>query len=138
MITALDTNVIIALLKTDDALSLSVQQCLDTARDRGRLVICAPVFAELMAGRSGAFLDGFFLHTGVAVEWELNEAIWRRAGQAFHDYAERRKRQRDPGPRRILADFIIGAHASHRGYHLLTLDERIYKAAFPELALLTL
>lgn len=138
MITALDTNVIVALLKTDDALSRSVQQCLDMAKGRGRLVISAPVFAELMAGRSESFLNSFFLHTSVAVEWELPEAVWRRAGQAFHDYAERRKRQRDRGPRRILADFLIGAHASHRGYHLLTLDERIYKAAFPELAIITI
>jgi predicted nucleic acid-binding protein len=140
MITALDTNVIIALLKADNALSLRVQQCLDTAQGRGRLVISAPVFAELMAapGPDESFLDSFFRHTGIAVEWELQEAIWRLAGQAFHDYAERRRRQRDPGARRILADFLTGAHASHHGYHLLTLDERIYKAAFPELAIITI
>jgi predicted nucleic acid-binding protein len=43
--------------------------------------------------------------------------------------------QRDTGPRRILADFLIGAHACERGYRLLTLDDRLYRAAFPDLAL---
>jgi len=48
-------------------------------------------------------------------------------------YAERRRKQRDSGTRRILADFLIGAHADARGFRLLTLDERIYRTAFPKL-----
>ena len=47
------------------------------------------------------------------------------------------RKQRDSGARRILADFLIGAHAHTRGYRLLTLDERLYKAAFPTLRLET-
>jgi predicted nucleic acid-binding protein len=39
------------------------------------------------------------------------------------------------GPRRILADFLIGAHAQKRGYRLLTLDEGFYPTAFPRLVL---
>jgi hypothetical protein len=35
------------------------------------------------------------------------------------------------GPRRILADFLIGAHASHRGYRLLTLDDHLYPSHCP-------
>jgi hypothetical protein len=35
--------------------------------------------------------------------------------------------------RRLLADFLIGAHAHIRGYRLLSLDERLYRAAFPTL-----
>lgn len=41
-------------------------------------------------------------------------------------------------PRRILADFLIGAHALHSGYRLLTLDDRFYRTAFPRLSLLTI
>jgi AbrB family looped-hinge helix DNA binding protein len=37
--------------------------------------------------------------------------------------------------RRILAEFLIGAHAHARGDRLLTLDERAYRAAFPALAI---
>lgn len=50
-------------------------------------------------------------------------------------YAERRRAQPpDPGPRRILADFLIGAHALQIGSTLLTLDMRTYRAAFPALS----
>jgi len=38
----------------------------------------------------------------------------------------------------VLADFLIGAHAQMRGYRLLSLDERVYRAAFPELKVETI
>lgn len=135
MITALDTNVLIALWNQDDSLNTLARSALDAAQQRGSLVIAAPVFAELLAApsRNGAFLDSFFRETGVAIDWELSEAVWRMAGHAFQQYVGRRKGQRDSGPRRILADFLIGAHAFHNGFRLLTLDERLYRAAFPRL-----
>jgi predicted nucleic acid-binding protein len=37
-----------------------------------------------------------------------------------------------------MADFMIGAHAETRGYRLLTLDERVYRAAFPKLVIETI
>lgn len=140
MITALDTNVIIALWDANTAFSLPVQKALDTAQGRGRLVVCAPAFSELMAAprRNESFLNNFFRDTSIAIEWNMEEAIWRLAGRAFQSYAERRRRQRDSGARRILADFLIGGHASHRGYHLLTLDDHLYSASFPNLALVTI
>jgi predicted nucleic acid-binding protein len=137
MITAIDTNVIIALWDRDLAISSAAQSALDTALERGGLVVAAPVFAELMAapGRGETFLTSFFRDTGIAIEWNLQEAVWRAAGRSFQKYAVRRRGKRDTGPRRILADFLIGAHASERGYRLLTLDDRLYRAAFPDLAL---
>ena len=82
-------------------------------------------------------LDSFCKETGIAVDWNLNEAMWHAAGRAFQHYAARRRRQRDSGPRRILADFLIGAHALRHGFRLLTLDDRLYRTAFPRLAILT-
>ena len=136
MTTAIDTNVIVALWDRDADLSAAAQSALDAALGRGGLVASAPVFAELMAcpGRGEDFLQSFFEDTGIAVDWSLDEAIWRAAGRAFQAYADRRKRHAAPAPRRILADFVIGAHAERRGYQLLTLDNRLYHAAFPELA----
>jgi len=137
MITSIDTNVIIALWDRDLAISSAAQSALDNALERGGLVVGAPVFAELMAapGRGETFLTSFFRDTGIAIEWNLQEAVWRAAGRSFQKYAARRRGKRDTGPRRILADFLIGAHASERGYRLLTLDDRLYRAAFPGLAL---
>jgi hypothetical protein len=139
MTTAIDTNVIIALWDKDPSLSLSAQTALEAAFSRGALVVAAPVFSELMAapGRTETFLNSFLEDTGVAVDWNLDEGVWRSAGRAFQSYAERRRKQRDSGSRRILADFLIGAHAFTRGHRLLTLDERLYRAAFPSLTIQT-
>ena len=67
----------------------------------------------------------------------MDEAIWRAAGRAFQSYVGRRRKQRDSGSRRILADFLIGAYALERGFRLLTLDDRLYGAAFPGLRIAT-
>ena len=40
-------------------------------------------------------------------------------------------------PRRILADFFIAAHAALDRYSLMTLDQRLYRAACPKLEILT-
>jgi len=135
MTTAVDTNVIVSLWDRAANLSSAALAALDAALERGGLIASAPVFTELMAcpGRSEAFLESFFNDTGIAVDWNLDESTWRAAGQAFQIYAARRKRHADSGPRRILADFVIGAHAAQGGYQLLTLDDRLYRAAFPEL-----
>ena len=135
MTTAVDTNVIVALWDPDLAPSTAVRSALDAASAGGGLVICAPVFAELMAapGRTEGFLDSFFGATGIHIDWTLEEAVWRSAGRAFQAYAGRRRKQSGHGPRRILADFLIGAHALHGGHRLLTLDDHLYRAAFPAL-----
>jgi predicted nucleic acid-binding protein len=135
MTTAVDTNVVIALWDRDSALSLAAQTALDAAFHRGTLVAAAPVFAELIAapGRSETFVSSFFDETGIGVDWE----VWRLAGRAFQAYAERRRKQRDQGARRILADFVIGAHAAVNGCRLLTLDDRQYRSSFPTLAIET-
>jgi predicted nucleic acid-binding protein len=139
MTTVVDTNVIVALWDREDSLNMAAQRALDAARSRGSLVIPAPVYSELMAfgSRTEQFLDTFFDQTSIQIDWELTEAAWRLAGHAFQGYAARRRRQRELGPRRILADFVIGAYAAQHGYSLLTLDEGLYRAAFPELRILT-
>jgi len=139
MTTAVDTNVVIALWDKDPGLSLAAQNALESAFNRGTLVAAAPVFAELMAapGRSEAFVELFCEETGIAIDWQLGEQVWRSAGRAFRAYVERRRKQRDIGTRRILADFLIGAHAAANGYRLLTLDDRLYRTSFPALAIVT-
>jgi predicted nucleic acid-binding protein len=140
MTTAIDSNVVIALWDRDPTLSLAAQTALEAAFKRGSLVVSVPVFAELMAapGRTESFVSAFLEETGIAIDWDLGEGVWRSAGRAFQGYAERRRKQRDSGSRRLLADFLIGAHAQTRGYRLLTLDERLYKVAFPTLTIETI
>jgi predicted nucleic acid-binding protein len=139
MTTAIDTNIIVALWDVEPMATTSARSALESAARQGLLVVAAPVFAELLAGprRSESFVNGFFGDTGIAIDWDLSEAIWRLAGRAFRDYAKRRRKHRAPSPRRLLADFMVGAHAAINGYRLLTLDERLYRAAFPKLVIET-
>lgn len=134
--TAIDTNVIVALWDRDAGLNSTAQSALDEALARGTLLISGAVFAELMAapGRSESFLDLFCRETAISIDWSVKESVWRAAGRAFQIHAARRRKQRDPGPQRILADFLIGAHALEGGHHLLTLDDHLYRTAFPNLA----
>ncbi len=140
MTTAIDTNVIVALWNEDESLNQVVRAGLDAAHGKGNLVLSAVVYAELLAapGRGVAFVDRFCEETGIMVEWTFSEKTWRTAGLAFQDYAARRKKHNAAQPRPILADFLIGAHAQVNGYHLLTLEAGIYRAAFPKLTIITL
>jgi predicted nucleic acid-binding protein len=140
MTTAIDTNVIVALWNKDDIQNLAAQKALEETQGRGGLVICGAVYAELLAapGRTETFVDRFCEETGIAVEWELGERVWRAAGAVFQSYAARRRKQKEAEPRRILADFLIGAHALVNGYKLLTLDGRMYQAPFPRLEITSL
>jgi predicted nucleic acid-binding protein len=139
MTTAIDTNVIVALWDAEDTLHRIARAALDKAFNEGALVISGAVYAELMAapGRTEAFVDRFCEETGIVVEWELAERVWRAAGAAYQSYAARRTRQKGAEARRILADFVIGAHALVNGYKLLTLDAGVYQASFPKLAIAT-
>jgi predicted nucleic acid-binding protein len=140
MTTAIDTNVIVALWDKDPVATSAARTALETAFRRGNLVAAAPVFAELIAapGRSEDFVGAFFEETGIAIDWELGERVWRSAGNAFRTYVERRRKHRDFGARRILADFLIGDHAVEHDYQLLTADVHPYRAAFPTLKIETI
>jgi len=135
MTTVVNSNVLVALWDRNPEVSSATRAALDAALDRGQLVTPAPVFAELMAdrGRTEAFLDAFFRDTTIRVAWELDESIWRAAGRAFSRYAARRRRRGGTGPRRVLADFLIGAYAAENRFTLLTLDYGLYRAGFPGL-----
>lgn len=136
MTTAVDTNVFIGLWNEDDALNMAAARALKSVR--GPLVICGAVYAELLAfpGRTEMFLDDFFSRAQISIEWPFDENVWRVAGNVFSEYSDRRRRARSGEPRRILADFVIGAHASVNGYALMTLDNRLYRSAFPKLRLI--
>ncbi|EYB68893.1 hypothetical protein DEIPH_ctg014orf0023 [Deinococcus phoenicis] len=69
------------------------------------------------------------------VDWNTTEAIWQMCGRAYSAYGRRRARSGGGQPRRILADFLIGAHALSLGATLVTLDDTHYRSAYPTLPL---
>ena len=131
--TAVDTNVFIGLLAGTKHEAEIAQRALERTSAEGPLILCPVVYAELMAmpGMSEEELDGFVEANDLTVEWVVGPEVWRAAGQAYAAYATRRRKQKgDKGPRRILADFVIGAHALLTAGKLLTLDPKLYQANF--------
>ena len=135
MTISIDSNVIAALWNDKDMLNEVAVRMFGNLIDHESFVVSGPVYSELMAGplRDEESLDLFFADTGIKIDWTMNEEIWRVAGRAYDGHALRRKKSGSGPPRRILADFLIGAHALVRGYSLLTIDYEHYAAAFPTL-----
>ncbi len=136
MLSAVDTNVISALWSKEPA-ATGMKELLFAARQEGGLIVCAPVYAELLAypGATKGFVDTFLQDTDIDVHVNLSLEVWARAGEAFSAYAERRRKDRAGQPKRLLVDFVVGAHALLTADRLLTLDPTRYRTAYPELRL---
>lgn len=137
MTIALDTNILVSLINRADPLNEAVGRVLDSLSEE-RLVVCGAVYAELLAfrRRTESFVDVFLSETRIDIDWTVGESIWRVAGHTFSKYADRRRKAKTGHPRRILTDFLIGAHAIENSYPLFTLDEGHYRTAFPKLKLI--
>lgn len=137
MKTALDSNIISALWSNERS-AISISEHLRQARGAGAVVICGPVYIELAAHPTvpHKLLDTFLGETGIGVEFILEEPVWKRAAVGFANYARRRRSSGGTSPKRLLADFLIAAHAVLCADRLLTLDPSRYRQDFPELKLL--
>ena len=137
MRTAIDANIFSSIWSNESTSEQVVEQ-LGKAKQEGVLLISPFAFAELLAhpnmtaGDVHSFLDA----TGVVIDYKLDEQLWTEAGQRFVRYSARRRKATSEVPRRILADFLIGAHALVQAERLLTLDPKRYSQDFPELRLL--
>ena len=136
MRTAIDTNVISALWSREPA-AAGMADVLHRAGQEGGLMICGPVYAELMAypEATRAFVDGFLENTRIEVDAAMSREVWVLAGEAYGVYARRRRSSGGGEPRRLLVDFAVGAHALAHADRLLTLDRGRYRTAFPGLEL---
>jgi len=137
MRTAIDANVFSAIWSAEASAERVVAQ-LGVLQGEGALLISPFVFAELLAypGATEAFVRRFLDATGVRIDIRLEETMWTEAGNRFARYAARRRKTTGQSPRRLLADFLIGAHALVQAERLLTLDPKVYQQDFPELQLL--
>jgi predicted nucleic acid-binding protein len=139
MTTAIDTNVLAAMFTNASGDGPQALRAFRQAEQRGPVIIAAPVYAELLATPGSAIADvnAFLRQSSLLIDWQMTESMWHTAATAYRGYAERRRAQRnDPGPRRILTDFIIGAHAAHVATAFLTFDTGIYRASFPSLTII--
>jgi predicted nucleic acid-binding protein len=135
MRTAIDTNVISSLWSQEPAAS-RMAQLLQVAYQAGSLVICGAVYAELHAypNITPVFIRQFLSDTHIQVDYTLSSEVWDTVAVAYAGYADRRRKHGGES-KRLLVDFIVGAHALHTADQLLTLDQSRYQTAYPTLTI---
>jgi predicted nucleic acid-binding protein len=130
MITAIDTNVLLDILISNADFCDAATQAIEESASLGSLVICDLVYAELCVHFARQEeCDDFLGSNEIRVE-PLTRAAHFAASRVWQEY------RRQGGRRtRILADFVVGAHAQLQANRLLSRDRGFYQRLFPTLNL---
>lgn len=134
MRTAIDTSVLLDVLVADPTHAARSEAALRRAAREGALVVSECVLAEVRpALASTAELDELLHDWQITFEPSTRQSA-ALAGEMFQRYLTRRGRSEQ---RRVVADFLIGAHARCLADRLLARDRGYYRDYFEGLTLLS-
>jgi predicted nucleic acid-binding protein len=133
MITAIDTNILLDIFLPDKKFAPKSAKLLKLAYDEGALIICDIVYAELVPQfEERQRLDDTLRKINVSLS-STDADIAFLAGERWNLY-----RKSGGIRKRIITDFLIGAHALNKAERFITRDRGFYKSYFPELQILSL
>lgn len=132
MRTAVDSSVLLDVLGADPIHGVASRRALRAAYDAGRLLACDVVWAEVGAhfDSEAAFSAAMVL---LGVEFDaLNAPAASHAGRMWR----KRRKAGIEAPKRVVADYLIGAHALLQADALLTRDRGYFRATFKGLRII--
>lgn len=128
MITFVDTNVLLDVFLPDPEWGSKSKENLEIAFNQGALIVNEIIYSELSPQfPDREMLDDALRQLSIRIV-SLDLEVAYQAGKKWQQY------RKTGGKRnRVLADFLIGAHAAMRSEKLLTRDRGFYKKYFKEL-----